>query len=317
MTAALRPLALLGPQHDRPTLREVLDRMGAAEPYVLVSAGWEERESETGRLDAHLGEPVRSLDLWPRCEAAFESDADLRDVMFDRHDRMKELSALYRIRLAAELSAARELMGRTRPDGEDSLVAPSVDLACRALRELDDHHCARVGALNEETFGRAAGRESLRSGRAEIAETLAGAGTLLVAGGHVGILYNRMRLFGVAESLPAATAVVGWSAGAMALTDRILLFHDSPPQGPGDAEILGPGLGLAPGVVALPHASSRRDLADRGRVALLARRLAPELVVALDDGDSLAAGAGRWTARGARRLSATGAVVDDLGEVEA
>lgn len=317
MTAAPRPLALLGPQHDRPTLREVLDRMGAAGPYVLVSAGWEERESETGRLEAHLGEPVRSLDLWPRCEAAFESDADLRHVMFDRHDRMKELSALYRIRLAAELSAARELMGRTRPDGEDSLVAPSVDLACRALRELDDHHCARVGALNEETFGRVAGRESLRSGRAEIAETLAGAGTLLVAGGHVGILYNRMRLFGVAESLPAATPVVGWSAGAMALTDRILLFHDSPPQGPGDAEILGPGLGLAPGVVALPHASRRLDLADRGRVALLARRLGPELVVALDDGDGIIAESDGWSALGARRLSTAGGVLEGLVEVGA
>ena len=308
MTAAPRPLALLGPQRDRPTLRDVLDRMGASGPYVLVSAGWEERESETGRLDAHLGEPVRSLDLWPRCEAAFESDADLRHLMFDRHDRMKELSALYRIRLAAELSAARELMGRTRPDEQDPLVAPSVDLACRALRELDDHHCARVGALNEETFGMAVDRESLRSGRAEIGETLAGAGTLLVAGGHVGILYNRMRLFGVAESLPAATPVVGWSAGAMALTDRILLFHDSPPQGPGDAEILGPGGGGGGG---------GGDLADRGRVALLARRLAPELVVALDDGDSLVAGSDGWSARGARRLSTAGAVVGDLAEGQA
>ncbi|MDG1490758.1 MAG: Type 1 glutamine amidotransferase-like domain-containing protein, partial [Planctomycetota bacterium] len=145
----------------------------------------------------------------------------------------------------------------------------------------------------------------------EIAEILDGAGTLLVAGGHVGILYNRMRLFGVRDALPASTPVVGWSAGAMVLTDRILLFHDSPPQGPGDAEFLGPGLGMAPGVVVLPHASRRLDLAHRGRVALLARRLAPELVVALDDGDRLEAGADGWSGEGARRLTPAGAVVEE------
>jgi hypothetical protein len=317
MAADSRSLALLGPQHERPNLREVLDGMGAAGPYVLVSAGWQERESETGRLDAHLGEPVRSLDLWPRCEAAFEADSDLRHMMFGRHDRMKELSTLYRVRLAAELAAARELMGRTRPDQADPLVGPSLDLACGALRDLDDLHCSRVGEINEEVFGEAAGRESLRAGRAEIAEVLDGAGTLLVAGGHVGILYNRMRLFGVRDALPASTPVVGWSAGAMVLTDRILLFHDSPPQGPGDAEFLGPGLGLAPGVVVLPHASRRLDLDDRGRVALLARRLAPELVVALDDGDRLEAGADGWSGEGARRLTPAGAVVAELMEVGA
>lgn len=315
MTAAPRPLALLGPQHDRPTLRDVLQRAGAAGPYVLVSAGWEERESETGRLEAHLGEEVTSLDLWPRCEAAFEEDEGLRGAMFDRHDRMKALAALYRVRLSAELAAARELMARTSPGAEDALVDPSLDLACRALRELDDHHCARVEALNEEVFGAAAARESLRRDREAIAEALAGAGTLLVAGGHVGILYNRMRLFGVREALPAGTPVVGWSAGAMVLTDRILLFHDSPPQGPGDAEVLGPGLGMAPGVVCLPHASRRLDLGDAGRVALLARRLAPDLVVALDDGESLLSRGDAWTGAGARRLGADGtlAAVDAGG----
>ena len=112
--------------------------------------------------------------------------------------------------------------------------------------------------------------------------------------------------------MPVCHAVVGWSAGAMVLTDRILLFHDSPPQGPGDAEFLGPGFGLAPGVVVLPHASRRLDLEHRGRVALLARRLAPELVVALDDGDRLEAGAEGWSGVGARQLTQAGAVVEEL-----
>jgi hypothetical protein len=67
----------------------------------------------------------------------------------------------------------------------------------------------------------------------------------------------------------------------------------------------------------VPHASRRLDLDDRGRVALLARRLAPELVVALDDGDRLEAGADGWSGEGARRLTPAGAVVAELMEVGA
>ena len=310
MGGAPRSMALLGPQHDRPILRDVLGRLGARGPFVLVSAGWEERESETGRLEAHLGEPATSLDLWPRCEAAFEADAGLRQLMFDRHDRMKGLAGVYRVRLAAELAAARELMGRTRPGEPDELVDPALEQACRALRELDDHHCARVRELNESVFERAGARPSLQRDREQIAETLAGAGTLLVAGGHVGILYNRMRLFDVAGTLAGSTPIVGWSAGAMVLTERILLFHDSPPQGPGDAEVLGPGLGLAPGLVCLPHAATRLDLEDRGRVSLLSRRLAPDLVVTLDGGEALVSEGRRWAGAGARRLGRDGGLAE-------
>ena len=76
---------------------------------------------------------------------------------------------------------------------------------------------------------------------------------------------------------------MAWSAGAMVVSDRIVLFHDSPPQGRGNAELLGAGLGLFPGVVVLPHASRRLMLHNHARISVFARRFATAVCVALDD----------------------------------
>lgn len=304
-----RRVALLGPQHTVPTLRSVLDDMGSKGPFVLVAAGWQEREAETTSLEEHLGEPVTNLGLWPATEEAFEKDSRLKERMFARFDRMTELSRVYRIRLAAELDSMRDLLGRTDPASPDDIVGPALEPAFEALRALDAHHLARVTELNDEVFAELQTHDVVKRHRDRIAPQVDGARTLLVAGGHVGILYNRMRLFCVPECVSPKADLVGWSAGAMVLTDRILLFHDSPPQGPGDAEIHGPGFGLAPGIVALPHASSRLALDDVARVSLLARRLAPDLVVALDDGQSLTRERGAWAVdRGARVLHTDGSV---------
>ncbi|MEM1448903.1 MAG: Type 1 glutamine amidotransferase-like domain-containing protein [Planctomycetota bacterium] len=307
-----RRIALLGPQHQTPTLRTVLDEIEAEGPFALVSAGWQERESETGALEEHLGAPVTNLDLWPATEDAFEADHVLRQRMFDRFDRMRDLARVYGIRLAAELDALRALLGRTDPAAPDEIVGPALGPAFEALEALDAHHASRVAEVNDEVFAAAATHDVVKRERDRVARLLDGAGTLLVAGGHVGIMYNRMRMFGVHESLRPTTHLVGWSAGAMVLTQRILLFHDSPPQGPGDAEIHGPGFGLARGIVALPHAGTRLALDDRARVALLARRLAPDLVVALDDGQSVTsrAGGGWELGGGARALLVDGSLVD-------
>lgn len=295
--AVHRKVALLGPQHDQPILRGVLDDAGMQGPFVLVAAGWEEREAETGALEAHLGTGVQNLGAWPACESAFERDVKLRELMFDRYDRMRELSRIYHVRLGAELAALRDLFARTDPAEPNDLVGPALTPAFESLRALDAHHCSRVAELNDETFAAARKSEALKADTERMAELLADAGTLLIAGGHVGILYNRMRLFGVTEALNENAGIAGWSAGAMVLTERIVLFHDSPPRGAGDAEVHGPGFGLAAGITALPHAASRLNLQDKARVAILSRRLAPSMVVTLDGGQSVfrEGGANAWS----------------------
>jgi hypothetical protein len=116
-----------------------------------------------------------------------------------------------------------------------------------------------------------------------------------IAGGHVAVLLNRMRLFQLPQ-LVADLPVVAWSAGAMAVAPRVVLFHDSPPQGAGDPEVLDAGLGLCRNVVALPHARRRLRLSDARRVALFARRFAPARCVVLEAETRLDWDGQRWTA---------------------
>jgi hypothetical protein len=109
------------------------------------------------------------------------------------------------------------------------------------------------------------------------------ASAIAIAGGHVAVLLNRLRLFDIAR-LSKGKPVIAWAAGAMAVSERIILFYDDPPHGPGNAEVLDEGLGLAGNIVPLPHAGSRLKLEDALRVSLFARRFAPAEAITLDPG---------------------------------
>ena len=115
-----------------------------------------------------------------------------------------------------------------------------------------------------------------------VADTLGNAAALVVAGGHVGVLADVLHLFNVAAvQLPP---VIAWSAGAMALADRIVLFGDRSPHGPGHPEVYGSGLSVAKDVVPLPHARTRLLLDDTARMAVFAQRFAPARCILLDQG---------------------------------
>jgi hypothetical protein len=81
----------------------------------------------------------------------------------------------------------------------------------------------------------------------------------------------------------------------MALTDRIVLFGDRSPRGPGHAEVYGSGLSLLRDVVLLPHARSRLLLDDTARMAVFARRFGPARCVPLEAGTRIDVSAdGAW-----------------------
>ena len=129
--------------------------------------------------------------------------------------------------------------------------------------------------------------------RAAVAGVLGGASALVIAGGHVGVLAEVLHLFNIAAA--PLSKVIAWSAGAMALADRIVLFHDRSPQGPGHPEVYGAGLSLVREVVLLPHAKARLLLDDTQRMAVFARRFAPARCILLETGARLDVGSdGAW-----------------------
>jgi hypothetical protein len=142
--------------------------------------------------------------------------------------------------------------------------------------------------------------------RGELAALLGGAAALVVTGGHVGTLLRALRLFAI--RIPDELPVIAWSAGAMALTERVVLFHDFGPEGAQEAEVHDRGLGRVPGVVALPHARRRLRLDDPDRCAVMARRFVDQHCVLLDDGTALELTESGALPRGARILGLDGAI---------
>ncbi len=280
-------LTLLGPQRLLPTLAGVFDRLGIREParIAAVTAGWQEREAEIEEMREHLSLPVVDLQLHRRCEQAFAEDPDLFRAHRARQDRLRAMHQLYRYRLDFALEPARDLLRRP---GDAALLEAERESAIATVRELDRQYLERIAEVHR-VFDRdhpAGSHPALERQRAEVAALLDDCPALAIAGGHVAVLVNRLRLFRFVE-LAAGKPIVAWSAGAMALAGRIVLFHDSPPQGAGNAEVLDLGLGLYQGLLPLPHARRRLRLDDPFRVDLFARRFAPDVCLLLDDGDAV------------------------------
>lgn len=307
--AGERPIVLLGPQAAEPTLAEVLDdleRRGLVEadaPLATITAGWREREAEPELVPAGPRTRV-DLGLYRRAESLAAADPELAAAHKETQTRLKLLRRAYNLRLAALVTALGEV---GRLDGADDVLDPERGHALEQLRELDRRHLDRVDEIRTdyERRWRPLERPEVARRRDEIAAALDGTAAVAIAGGHVATLLNRLRGFGIAD-LVGARPLIAWSAGAMALSARILLFHDRPPWGPGNAELFERGLGLVAGLALLPHAERRLALDDPGRTARLARRLAPDVCVLLDPGARLERGPDGWIGRGVRRLDASG-----------
>jgi len=273
---------LLGPQRFEPNVASVLADRNVQGSIAVVTAGWQEREDEDLELRDHLSHPMVNLGLYRRAGVVFQEDPELFDLLRARQNRLRRLQELHRVRLDYVLECARDLMSRS---GESDLLDPEREGAIEAVRELDRHHLARLQTVHREFEERhhPSGRHAVKRQRHELAGLLEDVEVLAIAGGHVAVLLNRLRLFdlfGLRPDLP----VVAWSAGAMVVAERVVLFHDSPPQGAGNAEVLDAGLGRCKGIVPLPHASRRLRLNDPVRVSIMARRFRPDHCITLDPG---------------------------------
>lgn len=283
--------------------------LGAEGPYAVVTAGWEEREEETGELEAHLGQRVTNVRLYGRLEEAFQADRPLFLAYRERRARLREQAELYRARLAHSAQAWYDLGRRA---GRSDLVDVERAAALDSLRNLDRHQAGRVAAISAE-FDEAwtpAERPAVAPHVAEVARQVGDAEAVLLAGGNVAVLLNRLRLFGM-DRLLRTKPVFAWSAGAMALSELVVLFHDTPPQGPGHPEVLDAGLALVRGVTPLPHGVARLKLDDLDRQQLFARRFAPSALTLLEEGTALSWNGRAWsTVSGApRRIDQEGRTV--------
>jgi hypothetical protein len=304
---------LLGPQRPDPNLGMIAERAGlGAGPIAVISAGWQEAENDIDDVRELVQRPLQDLRLYQRAEALFEVSSALRDAYRQRQETLKEQQRLYSLRLRHLMQAARQVL---RSEGSPALLAAEQRHAIAQLRALDRHHLRRVRDVHAE-FARQFSPErmpAIAQERKSIVQTLEACSGVLITGGNVIVLLNRLMLFGM-EPLLRARPVVAWSAGAMALMQQVVLFHDHLPQGRRDAELLGPGLGIVPGYIILPDTRRRVRTTETLRASLFCRRFAPATCVTLDSGSFIQFSGARLTdAKAARRIKNTG----KLGKVRA
>ena len=294
---------LLGPQRFMTTAGTALRSLGVDGPVATINAGWEEREDDVAELDGVLGGDTRHLRLHHRMFDVLEKDPAFAAAGLAFRDRHDALLSVYRLRLQGALDDAYAL--QRRGAGFDAL-----DDAVEVVRHVDRWYAGKLKELYADLDATAPIDDSGVIGwhRGEIAALLAGSAALALTGGHVGTLLRALRLFAI--RIPDELPVVAWSAGAMALTERVVLFHDHGPEGASEAEVYDRGLGRVRGVVALPHARRRLRLDDPARCSVLARRFGEQHCVLLDDGTALELGEDGGLPPGARILGLDGAVHD-------
>lgn len=297
---------LLGPQR-RPTVDAVVRSLGAEGPVAAITAGWQEQELDYGELSARLGGRDVNLALYRRWLDVQERDPEYAAGERRLANLLAGLHEEYLVRLDYALQAVYALARR----------GLETDAAIEAVRDLDAAHLRRGNEARGEFFTRMPPHERpvIAGHRAEVGAALRETVALVVAGGHVNLLTDLLHLFNVAAAAHEADAagpglpVIAWSAGAMALTDRIVLFHDRAAEGPGHPEVYGSGLSLLRGAVLLPHARARLLLDDTTRMSVFARRFAPARCVLLEQGTRLDTDeSGHWPP-GARLLGDDGRVL--------
>ena len=286
MNAPTGEQVLLGPQRPDPGLGEAVARLGLPDaPVAVVSAGWQEAEGDISDVEALVRRPLRDLRLYGRTEELFQAHAGFHAAYRARQDALMEQQGLYKLRLRHLMNAARQVL---RSSAAPAVLAAEQRHAIAQLRALDRHHLHRVESIHADFSAETdpVVTAALDEHRDGIAKAIAGCSAVVITGGNVIVLLNRLRLFGLGDLL-RDRSVIAWSAGAMALADRIVLFHDRTPEGRRDPELLGAGLGLVHGHVFLPDARRRVSRKDTVRLSLFCRRFTPDTCSLLDPGSVL------------------------------
>lgn len=302
-------VVLLGPQKVESQVARVLREIGVRSRVALVTAGWQEREADDAPLVAELkaaGITSENLRLHQRSEEVFRTDAELATAYSARQERLRHLQGFYRTRLDYAGDAARAISVR---HVDQDLLDQESRVSIEQFRQLDRDHLDRCRAIHvafEERMRLPERRAIVRHVR-ELQAILDPAEALVIAGGHVASLLNRLKLFDVI-GLAKGKHVLAWSAGAMILTERIVLFHDFPPYGSVIAQVLDAGLGLAPELVVLPDPKRRMRMDDRHGIARFAQRMSPATCVAMDKDAQVVFRSRRIAGARAARLTSDGDV---------
>ncbi|MEN0066467.1 MAG: Type 1 glutamine amidotransferase-like domain-containing protein, partial [Myxococcota bacterium] len=258
-------LVLLGPQRPFANAPQALAELDATGPIAVIAAGWRDDESDEALLQRHLGPQARVLPLYRWFDGILREREDLRAPYRARQEELLKLRRLHRFRLDRALAAMHDLLSQEAGRVEEALTQQALEDVRRIDRQLVHQTDAII-----EAHGRPWDDDPrVAEHQAKARSILEQAQVIVLVGGDVAVLRTRLGFFRIGpvigELYRRGTPIVAWSAGAMALTERIVLFYDDPPDGPANPEVFDRGEELVSGLVMLPHARQRLQLDDPQR----------------------------------------------------
>lgn len=282
---------VLGPQTPDANLTHAVNLFCPQGDLAVISAGWRYEECELQELQRTLGRKIRHIPLYEWFDALGSVEPELSGLHRMRQRRILDYKKVYQINLDATMESwiAIQRLHRSNPN----TFAKDEREACKQVQAVDRQCLKRLGEIKKDFSAilKPWTHESAMPLYDQIITTLQRCSGLIITGGHVAILRNRLAFFGLEELLTNfildGNHIFTWSAGAMCLTDQIVLFHDAPPWGKGRTEILDTGMGLLPRTVFLPNATKRLNLQDPYRIERFARRFSPNLSICLESGSHL------------------------------
>ena len=284
-----QPLMLLGHQRENPRLQSVLEKWNIRDSVALVSAGWEEDEEDDQWVRDALDCQVVNTHLYRLADELFHQDPEVLTLLRERQDRLRELREVNELQTENLCVVARQLWQRQEQSA--AAVFP-LQQTIAQLRQIDVSYLQAVSTVIREFDQRIGSkrRPSVLAYREAVLKRIAGCQALLIAGGHVGVLLNRLNLCRLLRhvSLP----IIAWSGGAMVLGQRVVFYDHFVPHAKREVELSRKGLNLFSGMQLFPRAAERLNLQDVCELTLLARRMDGECLV-LDAHSQL-----EWTAHG-------------------
>lgn len=317
-------ITLLGPQRE-PHLRQAVQSLGLEGcRFATITAGWRDREDEDSVLDAELGGNTVNLRLWRLLQQLWEADPELEAADRERRHVLTEMQELYVIGLQKAAEALRDIWARESRD--ERVLQMAADDVISIMRDMDDRHRQRVAEVHLDFYQahEPEHRPAVIEARFLVGNRIADCDAVVIPGGHVGVLLGSLHIANLAPALAAPTPstqddpdpaptlyrpILAWGAGAMVLTERVLLFYDDSVVAPRVSEVLMDGLALTRGLTALPNATDRLEVKDRPRMAVLAQRSAPRLPLLLDPGAQVTLTATGEVPTGARVVDLDGKIV--------
>lgn len=299
----LAPTALLGPQRFLTNAGTVARTLAPTGRIATISAGWREREEEDAELHEVMRSDTWNLKLYERLLDVLAKDDAFGSAARHYNEAVDSLAAVYSMRLQRTLDGVYAVARRTLPE---QLAASALSDGVAALKDIDEWYLRELDGLRAELIEPASNSELIGYHRAQVRGILGESALVAITGGHVGVLLRCLQLF--VGRLPDDLPVVAWSAGAMALTDTVVLYNDGGPLGFRGAEVWDHGIGRVPGIVALPHARRRLRIEDPMTVQVFVRRFGPARSLLLDDGARVVLEPGAELPNGARVFTDEGTI---------